>query len=96
MHPKTPLQTLFTAAGNDALDLFESMLIYDPLKRISALDALNHYYFRNAPIPTKPEMLPRNTNVPTGAGEKNLKKRKAEAGDYLSEQKPKLARLLFA
>ncbi|KAJ3031678.1 UNVERIFIED_CONTAM: TFIIH complex serine/threonine-protein kinase subunit kin28 [Siphonaria sp. JEL0065] len=87
MYPRTPLQTLFTAAGNDALDLLENMLIYDPLKRISAFDALNHCYFRNSPLPTKPEKLPRNTDVaavaPPAVAEKGLKKalkRKAEDG----------------
>ena len=34
--PKTPLKTLFTAASNDALDLLEKMLLFDPLRRIDA------------------------------------------------------------
>jgi cyclin-dependent kinase 7 len=34
--PKTPLKSLFTAAGDDALDLLEKMLVFDPLKRITA------------------------------------------------------------
>ncbi|KAJ1549561.1 TFIIH complex serine/threonine-protein kinase subunit kin28 [Cladochytrium tenue] len=37
-YPRTPLKTLFTAAGDDALDLLEKMLVYDPTKRITAFD----------------------------------------------------------
>ncbi|KAJ3085482.1 TFIIH complex serine/threonine-protein kinase subunit kin28 [Quaeritorhiza haematococci] len=58
--PKTPLRSLFTAAGNDAIDLLEKMLVYDPLRRITAQDALMHPYFRNQPRPTPPEKLPRD------------------------------------
>ncbi|KAI9347203.1 kinase-like domain-containing protein, partial [Zopfochytrium polystomum] len=59
MFPRTPLKTLFTAAGDDALDLLEKMLVYDPVKRITAFDALDHFYFRNMPRPTPPERLPK-------------------------------------
>lgn len=59
MYPRTPLKTLFTAAGDDALDLLEKMLVYDPTKRITAFDALDHFFFRNMPRPTPPERLPR-------------------------------------
>jgi len=38
IYPKTPWGKLFTAAGNDALDLLEKMLTYNPSKRISAQD----------------------------------------------------------
>ncbi|KAI8916514.1 kinase-like domain-containing protein [Powellomyces hirtus] len=58
--PKNPLRHLFTAASADALSLLESLLLYDPLKRPSAHDALNHYYFRNQPRPTPPAKLPRD------------------------------------
>ncbi|KAJ9073216.1 TFIIH complex serine/threonine-protein kinase subunit kin28, variant 3 [Entomophthora muscae] len=43
--PKTPLRALFTAASSEALDLLEKMLIYDPTKRISALDVRNMNQF---------------------------------------------------
>ncbi|KAJ3039896.1 TFIIH complex serine/threonine-protein kinase subunit kin28 [Rhizophlyctis rosea] len=57
---KTPFKALFTAAQDDALDLLEKLLPYDPLKRLSAEEALNHFYFRNLPRPTPPEKLPRD------------------------------------
>jgi len=34
------------------------MLFYNPDKRITALDALEHPYFNERPLPVKPEMMP--------------------------------------
>ncbi len=31
--------------GDDGVDLIKKMLVYDPSKRISAVDALKHKYF---------------------------------------------------
>ncbi|KAG0264746.1 TFIIH complex serine/threonine-protein kinase subunit kin28 [Mortierella polycephala] len=59
-YPKTPLRLLFTAAGADTLELLESMLIYDPNRRISAREALLHPYFFNKPRPTPLENLPKH------------------------------------
>lgn len=36
VHPSSPLQFIFTAASEDALDLLQRMLTFDPLKRITA------------------------------------------------------------
>ncbi|KAJ3160556.1 TFIIH complex serine/threonine-protein kinase subunit kin28 [Geranomyces variabilis] len=60
--PRNPLRNLFTAASADALALMESMLLYDPLRRPTAHDALNHFYFRNQPRPTPPAKLPRDVD----------------------------------
>ncbi len=57
--PRTPLKSLFTAAGSDALDMLEKMLTYDPARRITAEEALRHYYFKNMPRPSPPEKLPK-------------------------------------
>lgn len=56
--PKTPLRDLFTAASADCLNLLTRCLIYDPKKRISAIDALNHPYFFALPYPSHPSKLP--------------------------------------
>ncbi|KAL0487628.1 mitogen-activated protein kinase [Acrasis kona] len=41
---KQPLRNLFPQAHEDAIDLLEKMLEFNPEKRISALDALRHPY----------------------------------------------------
>jgi len=55
----TPFRQLFTAAGDDALDLLGKLLRYNPSERISASEALQHPYFSNNPTPTSPSLLPR-------------------------------------
>ncbi|EGG21753.1 p34-cdc2 protein [Cavenderia fasciculata] len=57
--PATPFKQLFTAAGDDALDLLSKMLTFNPSARCSATEALNHPYFTNNPKPTNPRDLPR-------------------------------------
>ncbi|EIW58669.1 CMGC/CDK/CDK7 protein kinase [Trametes versicolor FP-101664 SS1] len=56
---KTPFRDLFTAASSDCLNLLGKCLIYDPRRRISAKDALNHPYFFALPYPTHPSKLPK-------------------------------------
>jgi cyclin-dependent kinase 7 len=36
IYPKQPLRSLFSAAGQDALDLMAGMLRFDPTKRLTA------------------------------------------------------------
>ena len=49
------LRKSLTQAG---FDLLLSMLEYDPAKRISAKEALEHGYFREQPLPMKCDMMP--------------------------------------
>lgn len=58
IYQATPMKNLFTGASEDAINLLEKMLIYDPVKRITVLNALKHNYFINKPRPTKQEKLP--------------------------------------
>ncbi|KAJ1982390.1 TFIIH complex serine/threonine-protein kinase subunit kin28 [Dimargaris verticillata] len=74
-YPKTPLRTLFTATTADALDLLEKMLVYNPVKRTSALEAIQHPYFQNLPRPTHPARLPKpamNINEGSVAAKRRL------------------------
>lgn len=81
IYPKTPRRNLFSAAGNDALDLLEKMLTYNPEKRISAQDALLHPYFRNKPRPTVPSKLPQINKK-----QDNNKKRKNSDEEKVSKR----------
>ncbi|OSX64258.1 hypothetical protein POSPLADRAFT_1065522 [Postia placenta MAD-698-R-SB12] len=57
--PRTPLRELFTAASPDCLNLLSKCLIYEPRRRISAREALNHQYFFASPKPSHPSKLPK-------------------------------------
>ncbi|KAI8802397.1 kinase-like domain-containing protein [Cladochytrium replicatum] len=93
-YPKPPLRNLFTAAGADALDLLDRMLIYCPSRRIRAQDALQHMYFRNAPKPTHPSKLPREqTKQAKQEVAQNSLKRKVELDEANGGKR--VARLLF-
>jgi len=54
-----PLESLVPNASENALNLIRAMLVYDPSKRITALDALRHDYFCCAlPVPKNPSLKP--------------------------------------
>jgi len=48
--PKMPLEDNDMYLSEIGLDLMSKMLTYDPEKRISAEDALNHAWFQEAPV----------------------------------------------
>ncbi|PVG01924.1 putative KIN28-cyclin-dependent ser/thr protein kinase [Serendipita vermifera] len=58
-YPKTPFRDLFTAASTEAISLLAKFLTYEPRKRISAKEALNHAYFFQPPNPTHHTKLPK-------------------------------------
>lgn len=45
--------------GSGAISLLKELLKLDWRKRINAIDALKHPYFRNDPIPARPEDIPK-------------------------------------
>ncbi|KAH8274884.1 hypothetical protein KR044_008766 [Drosophila immigrans] len=54
----TPLQNIFTAAGNDMITLMRRLFAMNPLKRCSCREALSMPYFHNKPAPTVGPKLP--------------------------------------
>ncbi|KAM3071982.1 serine/threonine protein kinase, CMGC, CDC2/CDK subfamily [Clarireedia jacksonii] len=48
----------FREQGSGAISLLQELLKLDWRKRSNAIDALKHPYFRNAPLPMKPEDIP--------------------------------------
>lgn len=87
-YPRTPLKSLFTAATPDALELLEKMLSYDPLKRPTSLEVLQHKYFAALPRPTHPSRLPK----PAQEEDKGTKRKFNES---LDSSERKVARKLF-
>lgn len=53
-----PLKQRFSAASEDALDLLAQMLHFDPQKRSTAAEVLQHRYFTSSPPPTEVGKLP--------------------------------------
>lgn len=44
---------------DEAIDLIEKMLDYNPKKRITATAALQHSYFTSSPKPCQPSEIPK-------------------------------------
>lgn len=49
--PPVDIRATFPSWSEDAVDLFEKMVVYEPAKRISARDALHHRWFNTEPPP---------------------------------------------
>ncbi|OAD54226.1 Cyclin-dependent kinase 7 [Eufriesea mexicana] len=74
--PGMPLKHIFTAAGDDLLDLIASLLNVNPLERCTCDQALQMPYFSNKPAPTPGPRLPLPTSVKRQPEEKPSLKRK--------------------
>ncbi|KAM8985169.1 cyclin-dependent kinase 7 isoform 3-T3 [Ara ararauna] len=57
--PGMPLQHIFSAAGDDLLDLLQGLFTFNPCTRLTATQALKQKYFSNRPGPTPGNQLPR-------------------------------------
>uniref|UniRef100_A0A2K6DAF1 Protein kinase domain-containing protein n=1 Tax=Macaca nemestrina TaxID=9545 RepID=A0A2K6DAF1_MACNE len=57
--PGIPLHHIFSAAGDDLLDLIQGLFLFDPCARITATQALKMKYFSNRPGPIPGCQLPR-------------------------------------
>uniref|UniRef100_A0A8C3HAJ9 Cyclin-dependent kinase 7 n=1 Tax=Chrysemys picta bellii TaxID=8478 RepID=A0A8C3HAJ9_CHRPI len=84
--PGMPLQHIFSAAGDDLLDLLQGLFIFNPCTRVTATQALKQKYFSNRPGPTPGSQLPR-PNCPAEALKEqqnsllNLKRKRTEGID---------------
>ncbi|KAI4291211.1 cyclin-dependent kinase 7 [Pancytospora philotis] len=56
--PRPNLSQIMSGASSDVLGILQGLLTYDPLQRLTALDALKHSWFSNAPLPSKPGEFP--------------------------------------
>lgn len=63
MYPPQPLETIFTAAGRDLIQLLQSMLSLDPRKRCTCTEALKMDYFKNKPPPSLGFQLPLPSSI---------------------------------
>ncbi|EDO33152.1 predicted protein [Nematostella vectensis] len=82
--PGIPLKDIFSAAGDDMLDLLDRLLDCNPNGRVNATQALNMPYFSNKPAPTPPHLLPRpksSGKVTKKEEEKSLKRKLESATD---------------
>uniref|UniRef100_A0A8C4RYK9 Cyclin-dependent kinase 7 n=1 Tax=Erpetoichthys calabaricus TaxID=27687 RepID=A0A8C4RYK9_ERPCA len=59
MFPGTPLEHIFSAAGDDLLELLQGLFTFNPCTRTTATQALKKRYFSNRPGPTPGPQLPR-------------------------------------
>lgn len=57
-YPVIPLREIFTACGEDLIELAESMFSLYPMKRCTTTEALKMPYFSNRPPPTEGSKLP--------------------------------------
>ncbi|XP_069079236.1 cyclin-dependent kinase 7 isoform X1 [Pleurodeles waltl] len=73
MFPGTSLQHIFSAAGDDLLDLLQGLFTFNPCSRLTASQSLRKKYFSNRPAPTPGTLLPRpNCSVEALKEQQNL------------------------
>ena len=92
-NPGTPLRDIFTAAGDDLLDLLGKMLTLCPTNRINAENALRHQYFSNKPAPSTGENLPLPASCLMTKTE--LKKLEKERKRKILDNNPHAKKLVF-
>jgi cyclin-dependent kinase 7 len=77
--------------GDDGIDLLRGMMVMNPAKRLNAVQVLQHPYWRNYPVPTEKEKLPKR-----GEDEKRMAEDlKRVGGEMDTGRADKVARKLF-
>ncbi|XP_044756314.1 cyclin-dependent kinase 7 [Coccinella septempunctata] len=90
-----PMKNIFTAAGDDLLDVLENILVLNPLKRKNCTQCLQMPFFSNKPAPTPGLKLPlpqKIKNTVETENNQNVLKRKLA---YDGSVGPTLAKRLF-
>lgn len=81
--------TSFTGSpvlSDSGFDLLNKLLTYDPEKRITAEEALNHEWFREVPLPKSKEFMP---TFPARHAQERRTRRLLKSPDPLEEQRRK-------
>ncbi|KAI9023658.1 kinase-like domain-containing protein [Phycomyces nitens] len=68
-----------------AADLIDKLLVLDPTKRLTALEALNHDYFYSEPLPADPALLPKY-EASHEFDRRKIKQEKQQAQQQLQQQ----------
>lgn len=89
-HPGTPLQDIFTAAGDDLLSLLSRLLSLCPLKRCESNESLKMPYFSNKPAPSAGDSLPLPSTIAKRELDRPNKRKLTEA-----ENNPFAKKLIF-
>lgn len=88
--PPIPFRDIFTASGDDLIQVLEKMLALNPLKRCSCKEALKMPYFNNRPAPTPCSQLPMptgNTVMVTGESTPNASTKRKSDNDSVNISK---------
>ncbi|KAI3877597.1 hypothetical protein MKX03_037730 [Papaver bracteatum] len=93
-HPYNLLRKKFPATSftgspilsDSGFDLLNKLLTYDPEKRITAEDALNHQWFREVPLPKSKDFMP---TFPAQHAQDRRLRRVMKSPDPLEEQRRK-------
>lgn len=68
MQPYNNLKQKFPQISDSAFDLLNKLLTYDPAKRLTAAEALNHPWFHTSPPPKDPDLMPTWPSAHGGGG----------------------------
>lgn len=74
--PGMPLKHIFTAAGDDLLDLITALLSVNPVYRVNCTQALQMPYFSNKPAPSSGAQLPLPSSLVPRETDRRSNKRK--------------------
>ncbi|KAG2194654.1 hypothetical protein INT47_002338 [Mucor saturninus] len=93
--PYSSLRSKFTTLTQAGLDLLSKLLTYDPAKRYTAEEALQHPYFDESPAPKDPSMFPTWPSKGSGHKKRDFSPSAPAAAHGIAEEEPGLAGTIF-